>query len=88
MAKKKETQEQSVQPEIEQPEVEQAEEKKPKLQRIIFVGEGEPKKNIRIGMIIIEMPDAETQRKGFETVYARLILTNLRGYKIHNPLKD
>jgi hypothetical protein len=61
---------------------------KPKLRSIIFVGDGEPKKKVRIGMLTIEMPDAETQRKGFETEHARLILTNLRGYKRHNPLKD
>jgi histone acetyltransferase (RNA polymerase elongator complex component) len=65
----------------EQPKQEHVEESKPKPQRIIFVGDGEPKNKVRIGMLTLELPSADEQRKGFETEHARLILSNLHGYK-------
>lgn len=65
---------------------EEQEEKKPRISGLIFVGDGEPKRSVRIGMLKIELPDAAPQRKGFVTDHAKLIRTNLKGYKPFNPL--
>ncbi|HEX8087667.1 MAG TPA: hypothetical protein VF762_02365 [Blastocatellia bacterium] len=56
-------------------------EEKPKPRSIRWVGEGEPHKSVQIGMLNLELPDADAQRKGFETEHARLLVTNVRGYK-------
>jgi hypothetical protein len=55
-------------------------EEKPKSQRVIWKGEREPHKKVQIGMLVIDLPSADEQRKGFETEHARE-LTSIRGYK-------
>jgi hypothetical protein len=41
-----------------------------------------PKQRVRIGMVEIPMPDADTQRAGWQTEHADLLANEVKGYKI------
>lgn len=73
-------------------------EEKPPLERVKWVGikrkdkdgelvdiEREPPTEVEIFPLEIKLPDAATQRAGFEHEHAREIAQNVRGYKIGVP---
>lgn len=44
--------------------------------------EPKPPSFVRLGMLTIHMPDAETQLRGFETKYARRLARHIPNYKL------
>jgi hypothetical protein len=46
-----------------------------------------PAENVRIGMVVVPMPDAATQRAGWTSEYADLLAQNVKGYKIVKPIE-
>lgn len=61
-----------------------------RTERLVWRGEGEPGRRLTVGMLVLELPDATTQRTGFVVPWftARVVLANFTGYKIAKRLGE
>ncbi len=42
----------------------------------------EPPRQVRLGITVIDLPDAETQRQGFYSAHAKRLAKNTKQYKL------